>query len=64
MYIIIHDRLIYLYKKSLSTKKWLHKTWYFSDTETMKPDRIQQRDSKSERAAINNLSRGSALLNK
>lgn len=27
--------------------------WYFSDTATMKPDRIQQRDSKSERAAIN-----------
>lgn len=38
--------------------------WYFSDTATTKPDRIQQRDSKSERAAINNLSRGSALLNK
>lgn len=51
-------------KSRYRQKKWLHKTWYFSDTETMKPDRIQQRDSKSERAAINNLSRGSALLNK
>lgn len=40
MYIIIYDRLFYLYKKLLLIKKWLYKMWYFSDIVMMKLDCI------------------------